>query len=111
MFDKTLICEKFVNRNLPLVRLDEKFLFYSQIVEDLRKIKTYQDVKGIRINLQPLIESICDHATDWRNTLGRILAEKTFQNLISLKEHIQVCIKPLYLILNITKILFYRVYD
>lgn len=88
-YDKVLICEKFVNLNLPLVRLDEKFLFYTQTVEDLRKAKTYYDVKGIRINLQPLIDSICEHATDWRNTLGRILAERTQQNLIALKEHVE----------------------
>lgn len=89
LYDKVLICEKFVNRNLPLVRLDEKFLFYTQTVADLRKAKTFYDVKGIRINLQPLIDSICDHATEWRNTLGRILAERTHQNLIALKEHIE----------------------
>lgn len=90
MYDKVAICEKFVNRNLPLVKLDEKFLYYTQIVEDLHKMKTYENIKGIRINLHPLIDSICDHATDWRNTLGRTLAERTYQNLISLKDHIQV---------------------
>lgn len=89
LYDKVLICEKFVNLNLPLVRLDEKFLFYSQIVDDLRKAKTFYDVKGIRINLQPLIDSICDHTMEWRNTLGRILADRTHQNLIALKEHIE----------------------
>lgn len=89
MYDKVIICEKFVNRDLPLVRLDEKFLFYTQLIEDLRRSKTYQNVKGIRINLVPLIESICDHAFDWIHTLGRILGERNFHNLIQMKEHIQ----------------------
>lgn len=88
-FDKTLICEKFVNRDLPLVRLDEKFLFYSQLIEDLRHSKSHQNVKGIHINLNPLIDSICDHAVEWIHTLGRILAERNFRNLIAMKEHIQ----------------------
>lgn len=88
LFDKVAVCEKFVNRNLPLVRLDEKFLFYTQIVDDLGRMKSYHAIKGIRINLHPLIDSICEHAIEWRNTLGRILAERTYQNLIALKDHV-----------------------
>lgn len=89
LYDKVLICEKFVNRDLPLVRLDEKFLFYTQLIEDLRRSKNYQNVKGIRVNLSPLIDSICDHSYEWIHTLGRILAERNFHNLILMKEHIQ----------------------
>lgn len=48
MYDKNAICEKFVNRGLPLVKLDEKFLFYTQIVEDLENHKPYFDIKSVR---------------------------------------------------------------
>lgn len=48
MFDKTAIWEKYINKGVPLAKLDEKFLFYSQIVEDLENHKTFFDVKGIR---------------------------------------------------------------
>lgn len=83
-----MVCERFVSRNLPLVRLDEKFLFYTQIVDDLSRMSPYHDIRGIRINLMPLIDSICEHAVEWRSTLGRILAERTYQNLIALKDHV-----------------------
>lgn len=92
IFDKAAICEKFVSKNLPLVKLDEKFLYYTQIYEDLKKHKPYFDVRGIRINLRPLIDSINEHAIEWRNTLGNILAERTRQNMLDLKNHIQ-CLK------------------
>lgn len=48
MFDKTAIWEKYINKGVPLAKLDEKFLFYTQIVEDLENHKTFYDVKGIR---------------------------------------------------------------
>lgn len=88
-YDKAMICEKYVARDLPLVRLDEKFLFYTQLIDDLRRTKNHQNIKGIRINLSPLIDSICDHANEWIHTLGRILAERNYQNLIAMREHIQ----------------------
>lgn len=90
IFDKVVICEKFANHDPPLVRLDEKFLFYAQLIEDLRRSKNYQNIKGIRINLAPLIDSICDQAMEWIQTLGRILVERNFQNLLKMKEHIQL---------------------
>lgn len=90
MFDKTAICEKFISRGLPLVKLDEKFLFYTEIIEHLQKLLPYYDIGPIRIDLQLLITSICEHAIDWKDTLGRILAEKTQQNLLNLRHHIKV---------------------
>jgi dynein heavy chain, axonemal len=73
-----------------LVRIDENFIFYTQIVNDLEKHKTYYDIKSIRLNLKPLIKSIVDHAIEWRNMLGMKLAEKTRNNMVDLKDHIQV---------------------
>lgn len=89
LYDKSKICERFVGRNASLARLDEKFLFYSQLVSELRLARPYQDLRGMRINLQPLIDAICEHAIDWSTTLGRILNERTYANLIAMKEHIQ----------------------
>lgn len=90
MFDKVVICEKFISRGLPLVKLDEKFLFYTQIIDDLKKSKPYFDISSIRINLQPLIDGICEHAIEWKNTLGRIVADRTTQNIMNLRNHIKV---------------------
>lgn len=89
MYDKTIICEKFINKNHPLYKIDEKLLFYSEIVLDLKNRRQYYDIKSIRINLQPLVDAICEHADDWRITLGSILAEKTYNNMLALKDRIK----------------------
>ncbi|XP_055618804.1 dynein axonemal heavy chain 10 isoform X2 [Toxorhynchites rutilus septentrionalis] len=89
MYEKMSVCEKFLSQNLPLVQLDEKFIYYTQIVTDLERQRPYHDIKSIRINLQPLIRSIIDHAVEWRNTLGNILANRTRRQMIALSEHIR----------------------
>lgn len=43
-----------------------------------------------RINLRPLIRKIIDHAMEWKNTLGNILAEKTKTNLSELQMTLKV---------------------
>lgn len=88
LYDKAMICDRFLGRNVALVRLDEKFLFYTQLVDDLRQSRTHQDVRGIRVNLVPLLDSICAHAAEWSATLGRLLNERTYHSLIAMKEHI-----------------------
>lgn len=75
---------------MPLAQTDEKFIFYTEIVNDLEQLKPYYDVKSIRINLQPLIKSITNHAVEWRNTLGNILQEKTRNSMMEIKELIKV---------------------
>lgn len=90
MYDKAQICEKFINRGLPLVRLDEKFLFYTEIVEELQATKTDHVLFAIKINLKPLLDGICAHAIEWKNVLGKILCDRTNQNVIEMKNRIKV---------------------
>ena len=47
-FDKVAICERFVNKGLPLIRLDEKFLFYMQVISELESLRPFHDVPPIR---------------------------------------------------------------
>lgn len=75
---------------MPLAQTDEKFIFYTQIVNDLEHLKPYYDIKSIRINLQPLIKSIIAHAVEWRNTLGNILQDKTLCSVMEIKDLIKV---------------------
>ena len=70
MYDKNVVCEKFLNRGIPLLRLDEKFIFFTQIINDLENVKPYYDIMSIRINLRPLLSAAIEHAVEWRNTLG-----------------------------------------
>lgn len=90
MYDKVSICEKFLNRGIPsLVRIDEKFLFYSEIIGRLRKHDTYHTIMSVRINLKPLIDGICEHAIEWQTVLGEILSERTNQSIMKLKDRLK----------------------
>ncbi|XP_058060896.1 dynein axonemal heavy chain 10 [Anopheles bellator] len=89
MYEKMSVCEKFLNQNVSLAQLDEKFIYYTQIVNELERHKPFHDIKSIRVNLRPLIKGIVDHAVEWRNTLGNILAERTRKRMIELNDHVQ----------------------
>lgn len=86
-----IVCEEFVCRGLPLVHIDEKFVFYTNIVECMNTIQRFHDIGPIRLNLNALIDSIRAYAVDWKNTLGEILIEKTLETLKSLHQHMTVC--------------------
>lgn len=88
--DKMIVCEKFVSRGLPLVHIDEKFLFYTNIVERMDTIQAYHDIGPIRLNLHSLISNIRAYAVDWKNTLGEILIERTLKTLKSLQKQMMV---------------------
>ncbi|XP_037827971.1 dynein heavy chain 10, axonemal-like, partial [Lucilia sericata] len=89
-FDKETICEKYVNRGVPLVQLDEKFTFYANIMDELQHLPTHYDVQCIRINLKPLLDTICQHAQQWRTKLGEKLAERTIANMDKMRFEIKV---------------------
>lgn len=91
--DKTIVCEKFVSRGLPLVHIDEKLLFYTNIVERMDSIQPFHDVGPIRVNLRLLIDSIRSYAIEWKNTLGQLLIEKTVNTLRSLQTHMTVWVQ------------------
>lgn len=91
-FDKEAICEKYVSRGVTLVQLDEKFTFYANIMDELQQLPTYYDIQCIRINLKPLMDTICQHAQQWRTLLGEKLAERTTANTDIMRLEIKVCI-------------------
>ncbi|CRL07346.1 CLUMA_CG020322, isoform A [Clunio marinus] len=84
MNDKNVVCDKYLNRGISLVRLDEKFIFFTQIINDLENVKPYHDMKSIRINLRPLIHAIIEHAVEWRNTLGNMLSDRTSVEMVAM---------------------------
>lgn len=90
MSDKKVVCYKYLNRGIPLVRLDEKFIFFTQIINDLENVKPFHDIKSIRINLRPLIHAIIEHAVEWRNTLGNMLSDRTSVEMVSMHGEFKV---------------------
>lgn len=89
-FEKEMICQKFVERQVTLVEIDEKFTFYSTIVETLQQMRQHHDVRCVRINLSPLLESIKQHAKDWCTTLGEVLLQHVNDNMRNMRNEIKV---------------------
>lgn len=93
MYDKNVVCDKYLSRGIPLARLDEKFIFYTQIINDLENVKPYYDIKSIRINLQPLLQAIIEQAIEWKNILGNMLSDKTSVEMVTLNSEFKVSIR------------------
>lgn len=52
--------------------------------------KRHHDIGPIRINLDSLINSVRAHAIEWKNTLGKLLADETKTNIKHLYDHMIV---------------------
>lgn len=79
-----------MNSELPVVDIDEQFLYYTHIIDNMDSIQRYCDVGPIRINLHSLINQIRDLALEWKDTLGEVLLKKVQSNLKNLKTYIIV---------------------
>lgn len=77
VYDKKLTCDKFSSKKPTLSDYDEKFTFYAQVSSELSELVPYEDVGCVRMNLQPIIESVQNHCTGWKETLGWRLADTT----------------------------------
>lgn len=74
-----------------MVQIDEKFTFYANIIQEMGQSITYKDVECLRINVKPILASICEHALQWKTILGEKLSQKTKENMVKLRNEIQVC--------------------
>ncbi|XP_017847923.1 dynein heavy chain 10, axonemal [Drosophila busckii] len=89
-YEKDMICQKFVERQVTLIEIDEKFTFYSTIVENMRQMRKYHDVRCVRINLTPLLNSITQHAQEWCRILGEELLRHVNDNTKAMRNEIKL---------------------
>lgn len=88
--DKIILCEEFVDRDLPLVQIDEKFEYYTNIVKNMDSLKLFHDIGPIRVILKSLVKTVRYCAIDWKNTLGKIFIDKIMTNILNLQRYITV---------------------
>ncbi|SPP80284.1 dynein heavy chain 10, axonemal [Drosophila guanche] len=88
-YEKSFICQKFVQRQVTLIEIDEKFTFYSAIVETMASMRKHHDVKCVRINLKPLLESITQHAQEWCTILGEELLLHVNESMRAMRSEIK----------------------
>lgn len=72
------------------MQIDEKFTFYANIIEELQHTPNFLDVECMRINLRPLVDTICHHAQEWITTLGEKLAISTAAAIDVIRNDINV---------------------
>lgn len=72
------------------MQIDEKFTFYANIIQEMGQSITYKDVECLRINVKPILASIREHALQWKTVLGEKLSKKTKENMVQLRNEIQV---------------------
>ncbi|XP_012272400.1 dynein heavy chain 10, axonemal [Orussus abietinus] len=88
-FDKLQTCEKFASTNPTLKQYEEKLSFYGAIIEEIEEMTPYFDINSIRINLEPLLSGIKDHAREWKQVLGNYLLDSTLDSMYDLKSKIE----------------------
>lgn len=57
-------------------------------------MRKYQDIKCVRINLQPLLDSISVHAKEWCTILGEELLRHVNDNMRAMRNEIKVSPTP-----------------
>lgn len=85
-FDKEKTCELFLEQNAVLAKYDEKLVFYMNIIKELGEKESFTDIGCIRVNQRPLMNAICDHALQWKNILGEMLANDTKTKMDTFKK-------------------------
>lgn len=89
-FDKSLSCEKYIQKYEQIHKYDEKFFFFEDIISDLNKHVKFVDVGAVRVNLRPIIRQVQEHAQEWKTILGCAISSKTKMNMYDLKNQIEV---------------------
>ncbi|XP_026741363.1 dynein heavy chain 10, axonemal [Trichoplusia ni] len=88
-FDKSLSCEKYVQKYDQIFKYDEKFFFFEDIIADLNEHVKFVDIGAIRVNLRPVIKQVQEHAQEWKNILGACIATKTRTSMYDLKNQLE----------------------
>ncbi|KAI4497256.1 hypothetical protein M0802_007740 [Mischocyttarus mexicanus] len=89
IFDKNVAGEKFASTKPTLRQYDEKFTFYGGILEELEDMSRNINISCIRINLEPLMRGIEQHAMEWKQVLGNFLLADTIKEMNEFKEQME----------------------
>lgn len=88
--DKSIVMEKFAAKKPPCVAYDEKLQFYAKIAADVMRHPLVKDEHCIRLQLEPLANTVQENAKSWVTSLGKLLNESAREELYSLRDEIEV---------------------
>nr|XP_038946048.1 dynein axonemal heavy chain 10 isoform X3 [Rattus norvegicus] len=93
--DKSIVMEKFAAKKPPCVAYDEKLQFYAKIAADVMRHPLVKDEHCIRLQLEPLANTVQENAKSWVTSLGKLLNESAREELYSLRDEIEHLAKNL----------------
>lgn len=90
--NKTIVNEKFAARNPSCVMYDDKLQFLAHIKKEVMLEHLSKDDHIIRLNLEPLAQTVHEAAESWISSLGGLLNRPAKEDLFNLRDEFTVLI-------------------
>lgn len=88
--NKTIVNEKFAARKPSCVMYDDKLQFLSRINQEVRLEPLFKNEHVIRLNLEPLANTVQETAESWISSLGNLLNKPAKEDLFNLRAELKV---------------------
>ncbi|NWY98958.1 DYH10 protein, partial [Loxia curvirostra] len=88
--DKDAVLDRLAAEKPPCVIFDEHLQFYMTVVWEVTQWPLIKDEQFIRLQLAPLASAVQENAKSWMMSLGKLLNELAREELLSLRDEIQV---------------------
>uniref|UniRef100_A0A8C9N5K9 Dynein heavy chain tail domain-containing protein n=1 Tax=Serinus canaria TaxID=9135 RepID=A0A8C9N5K9_SERCA len=88
--DKDTVLDRLAAEKPPCVIFDEHLQFYMTVVREVTQWPLIKDEQFIRLQLAPLASAVQENAKSWMMSLGKLLNELAREELLSLRDEIQV---------------------
>ncbi|NXH02592.1 DYH10 protein, partial [Loxia leucoptera] len=88
--DKDAVLDRLAAEKPPCVIFDEHLQFYMTVVREVTQWPLIKDEQFIRLQLAPLASAVQENAKSWMMSLGKLLNELAREELLSLRDEIQV---------------------
>lgn len=90
--NKTIITEKFAAKNPSWVMYDNKLQFFYNIYQQAVCESMYKHVEVMRLNLEPLVQTVQEIALSWISSLGTLLNIPAKEDLFNFRDNLMVLI-------------------
>ncbi|NXP21053.1 DYH10 protein, partial [Scytalopus superciliaris] len=88
--DKGTVLESLAAQKPACVTFDEQLQFYMKVAQEVTQQPLIKDEQFIRLQLAPLALALQENAKGWMISLGKLLNESAREELVKLREEIQV---------------------
>ncbi|NXM08607.1 DYH10 protein, partial [Tyrannus savana] len=90
--DQGAVLERLAAEKPACVTFDEHLQFYLKVTQEVTQQPLVKDEQFIRLQLAPLALTVQEYAKGWMISLGKVLNESAREDLVRLREEIQVSV-------------------